>query len=133
LIRKLEVAYDALDRKPDEVAAPNAPATTDKALSKTEQLAKEGAEIPESCRALIHEGLKKLSAVDGDRARDINGIGFSKIDTNIGNSLAAAPRLSAKQAALGLRLINKYRKQLPGLAVEVKELIAKFKFLEELN
>jgi SWI/SNF-related matrix-associated actin-dependent regulator of chromatin subfamily A-like protein 1 len=131
IVRKMEVAYNSLDRK-EETVAPNAPAAN-KPMSKTEQLAAEGAAIPEAARDMIHDGLKKLSAVDGDRARNINGIGFSKIDTNIGNSLAAASRLSAKQAALGLRLINKYRKQLPGLAVEVKELIAKFKFLEELN
>lgn len=61
----------------------------------------------------VHEALQLLSAFDGDRARELNGSGFSKIDSFIGNSLAETPRLSRKQAALGLKIVKKYHRQLP--------------------
>ena len=59
----------------------------------------------------IHAKLKLLSAwCDG--AQQLDGRGFSKIDVSIGKSLAAAERLTPKQAALGKLLTTKYRRQL---------------------
>jgi hypothetical protein len=60
----------------------------------------------------IHTGIKFLAArCDGAYSED--GAGFNKLDTNFGHSLAAAPRLSQKQALAGKKLCNKYRRQLP--------------------
>lgn len=62
--------------------------------------------------AAIHQGLRILAGVcDGAAQRD--DVGFNRMDTMIGHSLANAPRLSAKQAALGARLLRKYHRQLP--------------------
>ena len=59
----------------------------------------------------IHNGLKYLAAhCDGALAED--GMGFNKIDTRVGKSLAACPQLTPKQAALGQKLCIKYRGQL---------------------
>lgn len=61
----------------------------------------------------IHDKLRQLAEwCDGARARD--GAGFSKIDVGIGRSLAASPRLTARQAVLGQRLATKYRRQFMG-------------------
>jgi hypothetical protein len=62
--------------------------------------------------AAIHAGLRALAGSDGDRARDLNGIGFSKVDSMIGHDLAGRLFLTARQALLGKKLINKYRRQL---------------------
>ncbi len=51
--------------------------------------------------------------MDRDHASTVNGMGFSKMDVAIGHSLAASHRLTAKQAALGQKLVNRYRRQLP--------------------
>lgn len=70
--------------------------------------------------AAIHEGLQLLAAAcDGALSED--SMGFNKLDTRIGKSLAAAPSLSRRQAALGKKLVNKYRRQLdPGLVARAK-------------
>lgn len=65
----------------------------------------------------IHTALGVLAA-SCDGALSLDGMGFNKMDSRIGKSLAAAPRLSPKQAALGQRLVNKYRGQLVPSLVE---------------
>lgn len=60
----------------------------------------------------IHECLKRLSRVC-NYASSIDGQGFSKFDATIGHSLASALFLTPRQAALGQRLVRKYRRQLP--------------------
>ncbi|WP_298442500.1 SNF2-related protein [Ferrimicrobium sp.] len=62
---------------------------------------------------MVHKGLRLLSGMDWDHAQEVNGIGFSKIDVGIGHDLAGRDTLSPKQAALGAKLTNKYRRQLP--------------------
>jgi hypothetical protein len=47
-----------------------------------------------------------------DGANALDGCGFSKIDTRIGHSLAECATLTPRQAALGAKLVNKYRRQL---------------------
>ena len=64
--------------------------------------------------AAIHAGLQFLASDDLDRARTINGVGFGKMDNEVGHSLAAAGRLSPRQAALGQKILRRYRRtQLP--------------------
>ena len=48
-----------------------------------------------------------------DGARSWDDVGFNKLDTAFGKSLAAAAYLSGKQAAYAAKLANKYRRQLP--------------------
>ena len=62
----------------------------------------------------VHQALRRLASVDTDYAATLNGIGFNKIDTAIGHSLAKSNSLSPKQAALGWKIIQKYTRQLNG-------------------
>ncbi len=116
LVEKQEVLSAALDKVPDISAqAPAVPSkdrpATDKATP--DQLAKVAATFtPEQVEA-IHTALRELADMDGDRARTINGMGFSKLDSDIGHSLARAPRLTPKQAALGALIVRRYRRQVP--------------------
>ncbi len=116
LVEKQEVLSAALDKVPDISAqAPAVPSkdrpATDKATP--DQLAKVAATFtPEQVQA-IHSALQELAAMDGDRARTLNGVGFSKLDSEIGHSLARAPRLTPKQAALGALIVRRYRRQVP--------------------
>lgn len=52
-------------------------------------------------------------------AIDWDGVGFSKIDTRIGKSLAEQRYLSPKQAALARKIALKYRRQLPERLTEI--------------
>jgi SWI/SNF-related matrix-associated actin-dependent regulator 1 of chromatin subfamily A len=61
---------------------------------------------------VIHMKLRRLAGNDPDRAGELNGVGFNKIDSNIGHSLAERDYLSPKQAAIGLKLVTKYHRQL---------------------
>lgn len=116
LVDKQEVIDRALDKveASDEVPLP---------IAERERAASDGltrAAIEKVAESLtwtqieaIHQGLKLLAAMDGDRARTLNGMGFSKIDVAIGHSLAECNKLTPRQAALGQKLCNKYRRQLP--------------------
>jgi hypothetical protein len=50
--------------------------------------------------------------MDTDYARTKNAMGFNKMDSEIGHSLAGRSALTPKQAALGKRIVLKYRRQL---------------------
>jgi hypothetical protein len=68
--------------------------------------------MSEDQRQAIHEGLQMLaSACDGAQRRDCAGYG--RYDTEFGHSLAAQVSLSDRQAECGLRLLRRYRRQLP--------------------
>ena len=72
---------------------------------------------PAQCR-LAHQAMQRLDASNADGARDINGVGFSKTDTEFGRKLAQAASLSLRQSAYAVRLAVKYRKQLGDLFPE---------------
>ena len=120
LVRKQAVADAALDReKKPEVAAEAqefeaVPQIDDAATQTTSRakLATEAATLSADDVRLIHQSLRALAGVC-DFANAIDGAGFNKIDATIGHSLAEAPRLSAKQAALGKKVLRKYKRQLP--------------------
>lgn len=69
--------------------------------------------LTETQRTAIHFCLRYLAASDLDHARELNGFGFSKADTLIGCDLAGRQVLSPRQAALGLKIVRKYHRQLP--------------------
>lgn len=70
-------------------------------------------ELSPQRRAAIHQCLQLLAAKDPDRAREVNGIGFNQLDGPRGHELAGLQNLSQEQAAVGLALMAKYRRQLP--------------------
>lgn len=61
----------------------------------------------------ILEALKILNNNDMDYAIQNNGIGFNKIDTEFGHSLANKTTLTEKQIIAAYKLIRKYKKQIP--------------------
>jgi hypothetical protein len=63
--------------------------------------------------AAVHSALEILAGLDFDWAQEQNGIGFNKVDGRIGHSLAEQSRLTPKQAALGRKVLKKYRRQVP--------------------
>ena len=94
-----EIAYEP------KVKAATASESVEKIEEEAETLTKEQI-------ADIHAKLQYLAALDRDYAANRNGMGFNKIDSAIGHSLAERSQLTPKQAALGMKLIQKYRKQL---------------------
>jgi SWI/SNF-related matrix-associated actin-dependent regulator 1 of chromatin subfamily A len=127
LVEKQSVIADALDNT-DTVIVPVVTPSRDQAATETttrEKIAEEAATMTASRREAIHRALGMLADMDYDMARDRNGYGFSKLDCEIGHSLAQCARLSPKQAALGARLVNKYRRQLPeALVVASKSVVS---------
>ncbi len=103
-----EAKAEGETRSPVEDA--NDAATSDIPLS---EVAKRAEWITPDEIQMVHKGLRLLSGMDWDHAQEVNGIGFSKIDVGIGHDLAGRDTLSPKQAALGAKLTNKYRRQLP--------------------
>lgn len=110
LIEKQEIIEKALDNPEVVIPEPEPvkPATASISRAKIE---KEAIEISSEEVVEIHRKLKLLSAMC-DGAHSIDGMGFNKMDTGIGHSLARAPRLTNKQAVLGRKLVTKYRRQL---------------------
>jgi len=114
LVEKQEIIDSALDdHHPDrnEIAyEPKVKAAT--ASESVEKIEKEAETLTKEQIADIHAKLQYLAALDRDYAANRNGMGFNKIDSAIGHSLADRSFLTPKQAALGMKLIQKYRKQL---------------------
>jgi len=103
-----DLGDDALSTQLGAMAARAATAEISRAV-----IRREAESLPLDVTLAVHEGLRVLAAVcDGAVMRD--GSGFSGIDVRIGHSLAGQATLSPRQAALGRRLLNKYRRtQLP--------------------
>lgn len=123
LVEKQEVLAAALDdavgASVPVTAGKSRPATDDMTVKKIEVAAQK---LTREQIGAVGEGLIALAGLDGDFAAALNGVGFSKIDVYIGHSLAECAqdgRLTAKQAALGAKLVNKYRRQIPDIAARV--------------
>lgn len=58
-----------------------------------------------------HEGVQRIQALC-DGAKELDGVGFSMMDLEIGHSLAKQFNLSPRQGAMAKRLCRKYRRQL---------------------
>ena len=114
LVQKQEVIAAALDteREIEPVVVPTRETAATERTTRQE-VAKEAILLTDETIEAIQQALKILAGYDSDHARHLNGMGFSKIDVWIGHSLADAYHLSAKQAVLGQKLVNKYRRQLP--------------------
>lgn len=107
---------DSVDPEVPEVPVDDSERPATQTLRR-DQIAKQAEKIqPIECFAVL-EGLRLLSEMcDGARRED--GAGFSKIDAEIGHSLAQSYRLSPKQAVLGRKICRKYRRQLPESLIE---------------
>lgn len=124
VVAKQEVIEQALDRAV-AVSEKDRPAfvakvATDAAGEPLEELEEKAAAKPAPTVALtgeqvaaIHQALRIVAAMDEDRAQTLNDIGFSKFDTRFGCELAGRDRLSPRQAAAGMKLARKYRRQYP--------------------
>jgi SNF2 family DNA or RNA helicase len=120
LVAKQRVIDDALDKDHPERTAPvyvpkEKPATQD---TRPDALALIGEKLSAEQITLIHAGLRMLAGLDIDGARELNNVGFNKIDSGIGRTLAERSSLSPKQAALGAKLVKKYHRQLPAEVIE---------------
>lgn len=69
--------------------------------------------LPRDQVVAIFESLRFLASLDGDRARELNGQGFNKVDSETGHRLAHSKTLSVPELQTGLRLARKYQRQLP--------------------
>lgn len=119
IVAKQEIADRVLDRKPEPAPEPG-PAGESNGKPRTgKQLMLEamGALLSAEDVSRIHECLRLLAG-QCDGARTLDDVGFSRIDLEMGHSLAGAAQLSPKQAALGLTLCRKYQRQLSGLGID---------------
>lgn len=64
----------------------------------------------EQCRAVLYGLQFMASSCDGARALD--GAGFNRMDAYLGRQLSMCAELTPRQAALGRRILGKYRRQL---------------------
>lgn len=113
LVEKQEVIEQALDAEMPAVipqTKEERPATESASRA---AIAKEALTITSERSKAILEGLRMLKSMDSDHARIQNGRGFNQADSFIGHRLAEMISLTPKQAALGAKLVNKYRRQLP--------------------
>jgi hypothetical protein len=65
---------------------------------------------------IIHLAIKEIQLLC-DGAKHLDGCGFNKADAEFGKILASTKFLTRKQAAVGLRMIIKYKRQLRAVIV----------------
>ena len=115
LVAKMGVIKQALDDDADgdleEIELSDAPATS-KITRK--RVIEEAARLTPAQVTAVHEALRTLAGDDADGASVLNDVGFNRLDTQIGRSLAEAAALTPKQAVLGKRIVTKYHRQLGG-------------------
>ena len=100
---------------------PEPPAAT--AEAPPDRIALIAAHLTEADAALFHEGLRSLAGADWDKARELNGVGFSKLDSAIGHHLAELGNLTPKQAALAALLCQRYKRQLGETGERASEVV----------
>lgn len=110
IVQKQEIADRALDKglAAQEVQEPVLTVTLGSVLESVN----EGPMLSGELVALAHQGVQSLAAMDRDRARDLNGMGFNRLDCAIGHKLANQSSLSPRQALLAAKLCIRYRRQL---------------------
>ncbi len=110
LIKRQEVADKALDRNapPHSPHDSKAAATAEASPSRVAQTGPPVARRREP--APRWHALSRRS-VPLDRARAMNGLGFSKVDSAVGRKLAELDRLTPKQAALAALFCQRYKRE----------------------
>jgi SWI/SNF-related matrix-associated actin-dependent regulator 1 of chromatin subfamily A len=106
-------ALVAVDVPPADKAGPSATRTVTQA-----QVAEEAVQISPEAIVAVHAALRALAGIC-DGAASLDDMGFNRMDTGVGKSLAMQNQLSRKQAVLGRRIVRKYHRQLPASLMEV--------------
>lgn len=99
---------------------PSPPAATASSEQRPEKPARPAEETPKpqappmsaARKEAIHQGLRQLHAANEDRAREQNGEGFNKFDSDFGGQLAEQSSLSDRQAEVAAKMLGKYKRQL---------------------
>ena len=121
LLAKQAILDQALDNDNDfdAFAAPEVKVQEEKTkTAKQVALQKVAANLTPKQIDVIHTALRQIADQDQDRARVVNGVGFNKFDGHIGHQLAGLETLTPGQAALGQKIVTKYRRQLDPELVE---------------
>lgn len=114
MAKQLIAKQDVIDRVLDDDPPPEPTLPIEAAASATatqKAIAEDAATLTPEDVQEIHHQLRRLSGVC-DGALALDGYGFNKLDQRIGHQLAALAQLTPKQAALGKKILVKYRKQL---------------------
>jgi SWI/SNF-related matrix-associated actin-dependent regulator 1 of chromatin subfamily A len=130
VVEKQDTIDKFLDRMGETAAASelNEPMIAERGPVKSIQITvkeieKEAKVIPAGAVALALRAMQILAGMDQDKAQELNGMGFSKIDCAIGHSFAERSFLSPKQAVIACRLAVKYKRQLGGIGEQIQELL----------
>lgn len=117
-VDKLDVIDRALDKEHGDLEYATTPAPRPKS-DKPDSISPRRAELDKLAETItdedmdaVHAGLRRLAGSDHDHASQLNGVGFSKVDCQIGHELAGLPMLTRRQASLGFILCRKYGRQL---------------------
>lgn len=114
IIEKQEIIEKALDKQIEITMKTLQLPTSDTSAThkvKREAIAEEAKNITPEEIAIIHSKLRFLSSLC-DGANSIDGMGFNKMDTAIGKSLASQYVLTPKQAILAKHILVKYKGQI---------------------
>lgn len=123
LVEKQTVIDQALDKiQSTEVATPSRRPSATRDMRR-EFIDRVAAKLTGEHCNIIHAGLRELAGKDSDFAMLRNDIGYSGCDVRIGHALSDQPSISKRQAALGLKLVNKYRRQIPHIVEQLDGVI----------
>lgn len=117
VIQKMENAHRVLDSEEDDQPEVNAPEARKE--RKLPDWNARGALLTDDQCDTVVECIRRMAYADSDKARVINGVGFNKIDSHIGQDLAAKPSLSRGEIAYAHNLLRKYWKQLGSTACAI--------------
>jgi rhodanese-related sulfurtransferase len=122
LVEKQEVIDKALDREPEPIIVPSRKPQAASQDANRDKIGEIAAKLVDEDVTAIQAALMMLANLNHDFAKDRNDMGFNKIDTTIGMSLAEGWKGTKRQAALGLKICQKYnRTQLGGTLTEIWE------------
>lgn len=115
VVAKQEVIDRALDARVDAIEYPSyvAPEAVPVAPEREDArvVAPESIVLTTDQVQAVHQALRAVANLDADGAQALNGIGFSKADTQFGRELAQRIQLSPRQAWAARKMIRKYRRQ----------------------
>jgi hypothetical protein len=113
--RQAEAVENAIARAADRAAARGNEIEASVARKAAEI---DAVDVPsQEANAAIHLGLIMLAALDWDHAEDINGEGFSRVDSYHGHYLSRLQVLDDAHAIVGRELIRRYQRQLDAALV----------------
>lgn len=122
LVSKADIADQALDRRPTAIVIPDAEERERRVQAAKRELAAKFPPTSPRLVELVQTAMRELTILDEDRAQKQNERGFSKIDGDIGRRLAFADDPSpALVWNVGVKLGQKYRRQLGALSTEISE------------